>query len=379
MRSTLLVSVLLGALLQLPLRPLHAQPTDGDRKAEGLLRKATGLHASADFEEALRLLELARFTARDKVLRARIELDLAVNNEALGRIQAARDALRAALEHDPLLELHPGRFKASTIALFREVRGGLRGRIEITCEGRPCGTVWIDGVELGQAQRGALAIGRHHLVVHSSDGKATHDRRIVLGAGQLLRLHVRFPRPRGSLSVRSTPAGATVILDGKRIGRTPLVQGGLEVGPHVVTLRREGLVERTVPIEIADGAERQLEIWLPSPGRPVAPSARRRRWTWIVGGAAVVALGAGVGMGIAANATHRLWEEQLGVDRAEWEELRTSGQRKQLAANILLGVGGALAAASVALFVLEGREQARPVRKLQISARGAGLELRGSF
>lgn len=365
------------ALLLLPLAG-RAAPDEAERLFEAARRQYT----SAEFEEAVKLLTRARTAARREALRAQIEVYLAINYDVLGRLAEARAAFRAALELDPTLELDPRRFKGTTLGLFREVREGLRGRLEVVCEGRRCGAVSLDGTDLGRGPWSLeVAIGARRIEVQSVDGRARFSRRLVIRPGRTARVVASFPPPRGALSVRSTPGGALVLLDGKAIGQTPIVRHGLGVGPHLVTLRREGLVERTIPVEIADGAERQLDIWLPAPTRPRKSEPARRRWTWVAGGAAVVALGVGVGMGIAARATHERWEDTraAGTDPALFEELRDSGQRKQLAANVLLAVGGVLAATGVVLFVLEGRRPRATVRTLEVSARGGGLELGASF
>jgi hypothetical protein len=44
----------------------------------------------------------------------------------------------------------------------------------------------------------------------------------------------------GSLVVESLPAGATVYLDNKAIGKTPLTLNGVHAGEHVVRLERDG-------------------------------------------------------------------------------------------------------------------------------------------
>jgi len=44
----------------------------------------------------------------------------------------------------------------------------------------------------------------------------------------------------GSLVVESLPAGATVFLDNKAVGKTPLTLNGVHAGEHVVRLERDG-------------------------------------------------------------------------------------------------------------------------------------------
>ncbi len=369
----LLVAVLLCASLPAP------AATD---EAERLFEQARRQYTGAEFEEAIRLLTRARAAAPRPPLRAQIEIHLAANYDVLGRPADARAALRAALELDPSVELDARRFRASLVGLFRELREGLKGRLEVRCEGRPCGTVSVDGVDLGRgpAWNLELLIGARRLEARSLDGQLRFSKPLVIYPGRALRVVVSFPPPRGTLSVRSTPSGAIVLLDGQAIGETPLSRRTIAVGAHRVTLRREGHVERTLPVEIADGTERQLDVWLAAVSRE-APAPRRRRWTWVAGGLGLAALGAGVALGVAARSDHRRWEELrvAGLDPVAWEDLRSAGQRKQLAANLLRASGGVLAATGVVLFVLEGRRGRGAVRKLELATRGAGLAVGGSF
>ena len=61
----------------------------------------------------------------------------------------------------------------------------------------------------------------------------------------------------GTLQVESTPAGATVLVDGRDRGVTPLTIEGLSLGSHKVVLRAaEGLLQRTISIK--PGATVQL-------------------------------------------------------------------------------------------------------------------------
>jgi serine/threonine-protein kinase len=57
----------------------------------------------------------------------------------------------------------------------------------------------------------------------------------------------------GSLLVRSTPAGARVIVDGREYGRTPLTVGGLTRGLHRVRVARDGFVSDERQLTITAG------------------------------------------------------------------------------------------------------------------------------
>ncbi len=56
----------------------------------------------------------------------------------------------------------------------------------------------------------------------------------------------------GTLDVRSDPAGATVLLDGRMLGTTPLRVEVL-AGAHSLTLRKEGTADQTFPVRVVAG------------------------------------------------------------------------------------------------------------------------------
>jgi len=78
----------------------------------------------------------------------------------------------------------------------------------------------------------------------------------------------------GSLRVESTPAGASVQLDGNPVdGVTPLTLEGVAVGSHEVTISRRGLLHATETVEVASDALARVRATLRA-GEPAAPPGR---------------------------------------------------------------------------------------------------------
>ena len=84
------------------------------------------------------------------------------------------------------------------------------------------------------------------------------------------------PRP-GRLQIRSTPAGATVQVDGVRRGVTPLTLTGVELGPLAISLSRDGYVgqQRSVTLSTARPLSRSTSGWRPPEPRRRQPSRRQ--------------------------------------------------------------------------------------------------------
>ncbi|MCA9670144.1 MAG: hypothetical protein KC503_31335 [Myxococcales bacterium] len=194
---------------------------------------------------------------------------------------------------------------------------------------------------------------------------------------------------RGKLAVTlvggAAPPGASVWLDGARVGAPPY-SGVFPVGEHRVELRgADGKVlqAQTVVLNVAaevalawtvDGGAARSRRLTPAPGSDKRNAERRgkRLWTWIAGGSALAAFGVALGLGLSAksdrDAACELVDPSGGNDcqvldasalssetRARYDELRDRLAAKRTATNVLLVAGGVLAVTSVVLFFLEGR------------------------
>ncbi len=171
--------------------------------------------------------------------------------------------------------------------------------------------------------------------------------------------------------------GVLVVIDGREVGRTPLGRS-LPIGPHRIEVRAgDGQVLFRQDVVLApDGRER---VWVsealvvgvaPPPRSGAEPAAPRRIWTWVALGATALEAGACVGLYLWARSGYN--EYQTTGDPLRFDELAGTVPKRYQAAQALLGVTLATAAASVVLFFVEGRPRAA---ERQVSARG----LRFSF
>jgi hypothetical protein len=126
------------------------------------------------------------------------------------------------------------------------------------------------------------------------DGFFTETRNVVLPGGGSLTLDVELhPKSTsGLLLIRTEPMGAMVLVDGRASGTsTPRIELALPAGPHEVLAHREGYDDARVPIFLAPGSSRDLDIPM---SRSVPVTAR---W-WFWSGVALAVAG-GVAAGIA--------------------------------------------------------------------------------
>ncbi|HWB75785.1 MAG TPA: PEGA domain-containing protein [Nannocystaceae bacterium] len=100
------------------------------------------------------------------------------------------------------------------------------------------------------------------------------------------------------ITIRTTPPGVTLIVDGTQLGVTPLTTR-MTAGRHHVVVEKAGYLQQVLDIEAIDGVDKELELQLLA--APVAPD--RRANTMIGAGAALGVLGlavVGTGAGLLA-------------------------------------------------------------------------------
>lgn len=187
-----------------------------------------------------------------------------------------------------------------------------------------------------------------------------------------------------ALLVYTEPPGARVELDGRGRGATPF-HAVLAPGSYALTLSLEGHEPVREQLELQVAASRVLDVALrripppavaggvpsspapdlsASPPAPVAdvsapappPARTKRRLTaWIAGGTAVAAAAAGALLGASARRDERALSGLAAPDGAAASRYARDARTKARTANVLYAVAGGAAAASVTLFVLEGR------------------------
>jgi len=242
---------------------------------------------------------------------------------------------------------------------------------------------------------------------------AEHLERFVLNAAKiaaprmvdLARRHLAGLRARlARLTVTCAMEGASVVLNGVVLGRTPLDRS-VYLRPGRYSLRVEAPGYRPFSGEILAEAADQPAVFVSlvrDPASRALPAARDiggianssepshgkaarratpRVWTWVAAGGAAASLAAGVVLGILARSDHEAYlRESVASTRERFDALAESGPRKELAANVMFGVTGALTAASVILFLVEPRASSCEKRGLSLApALGPGFLVESRF
>ncbi len=274
----------------------------GPGRGARALKKGVKLYEAARFKRSLHALTRALRRALGAKMRGQVHLYVGLNHSVLGHKEKAVGAFREALLADPAIDLDPARFKPGDIALFERAKGALKGTLEVT------------------ATRGT---------------------------------------------------GAMVLIDGKARGKVPLTVS-LPVGRHDVVVRRGTDLKRRVILIGHGGRERVDMTFAPLPPKPkgvtlpspksaprisVQPSAWSfgwpRLWTWVSLGLAAAAGGTAIAVGLMAKSDADAYATTQ--DSSEADSLKQSAQTKMLVSNIMIGVVGAAAIATIVVYYFEGR------------------------
>lgn len=123
--------------------------------------------------------------------------------------------------------------------------------------------IWVNNELKGRSPwRGELLSGTYIFEARRAGHLTTSLSQTITSTPAEQSYTLDAPTPiRGSVDISSVPAMADVYIDGKAVGRTPLILD-LLVGEHKVELRREGYTSKTQSIIVAEGKSSSLNIEL---------------------------------------------------------------------------------------------------------------------
>jgi len=123
--------------------------------------------------------------------------------------------------------------------------------------------IWLDGENTGLATNTTLTgiPAGEHVITLKLAGYADTSTPVTVEAGKTVAVHLDLTTLTGSLAVTSVPAGAKVFIDGADTGKlTNTTIGGIGVGTHTVTLRKDGYVDAAAKIVIEEGKTATLHL-----------------------------------------------------------------------------------------------------------------------
>ena len=380
---------------------VHADP------AETMLQDGVVNFRVGKFRESIKVLKKARRKAKDPKIKAKIHLYLGMNYAVKkNKRKKATRAFKKALKLDPSLTLASGDAKKAIVALFEDVRRGMKGSLEV--ESTPAGaTVQIDGKAVGKTPfKGKVHVGKHGVLILSADELDRYEAELVVELGKSYSIQGKLKFVGGMLTVATKPDKAKVLLDGKEIGVTPLKEARVAAGDHELRLELEGHEAQTRKLKLAEGGSVALELTLKPPApkvepdkpgvtEPVTPDEKplvvvpkpedekpsKGRsvplWTIVAGGAALAAAGVGIYFGVSSNSAYDEYKD-ANTTEARWLELKDEIPKLETGATVSFAVAGGLAATAVLLYFLVDRP-AMQEKKSSVSVGPGGFAFSWDF
>lgn len=158
-------------------------------------------------------------------------------------------------------------------------------------------TVEVNGKIIGQVpvEPYALRPGRHTIRV-TKRGFAPVTQDFEVGPGATVELEIDLLPVAGLLTITSTPSGASVKVDGKVLGVTPL-DADVPAGTRVFSVNLPGYVEETRPVEVGAAVALTLDFRLNPVPVASGPAFYETWWFWTLVGVA----GAGTAAAVIAT------------------------------------------------------------------------------
>jgi len=140
------------------------------------------------------------------------------------------------------------------------------GTIEFVVE-PPGGKLILDGKESWPlpVRIPAPAEGKHTWRLEAPNAEPLEGE-LTFARGKNLFFHHKLTSSAGRFSVRSTPEGASVRLDGAAVGQTPLDLQGIAQGKHTVLVEKEGYATAIRSVDTSGGAKGVVEAPLQKGG-----------------------------------------------------------------------------------------------------------------
>ena len=227
--------------------------------------------------------------------------------------------------------------------------------VTIKVEGGPA-DVQLDGESLGKSPfKQTLLVGPgKHTFRAEREGEEPDEKALELTAVTkvevLLKPHLKELLP-ADLAIESSPAGATITLDGKVAGTTPL-KATVKQGGHEVIAELDGYATARTEVLITAGQNRKVTIEL-------EPQARKKKKLPIAGlgvtGGGVVLFAIGAGLTASAH-TASTQVSALFTSGGKWDDkyaaVEASGKSTQTASTVLMVTGGIVAATGIVIGVI---------------------------
>ncbi|MEE2786772.1 MAG: PEGA domain-containing protein [Myxococcota bacterium] len=257
----------------------------------------------------------------------------------------------------------------------------------------PNAAVYIDDKSKGAYGRTPVDVrllpGEYTVIVEHPGYEPTRERVRLTGSGQTkVQVQLIPSNQVGALNLIISERGANVMLDNKKVGRSPLMEPvRVSAGTHTLLVMKPGFAVWRQSVEVRAGATNRIEIQLQNEAVTQLSGPRAiggtNIWPWVLTGVGGAMLAGSVVTGVMANSLHGKLEEKSSRNELIHKDDVSSGESLVLMTNIFAGVGGALAVGGIVWWLLD---DSGVDRRGRVSASvgplddgGAYIQLGGAF
>lgn len=116
--------------------------------------------------------------------------------------------------------------------------------------------LWMNGEKISDdgSWSGPLENGSYVIEARRPYYETVRETVEITSSGEERRISLRAPMPiLGSVHISSTPSGADVRVDNKKVGKTPVVMPEVLIGSHVIELYKDGYARQNFAAEVKVG------------------------------------------------------------------------------------------------------------------------------
>jgi fibronectin type 3 domain-containing protein len=233
---------------------------DGIEKGIALYEKGEFSKAILEFKQIIsELKDRSEDDARSEELFT-ANLYLGMSYIGRGKERLARESFNNAIKAAPQKTLNPDLFPPKVISLFNEVSEKSFSKLTVNAN-VPDAEVFVDDIKKGNTPIiiRDLSAGAHILKVSAAGQEVVKP--VSLEPGKDITIMTDFQNI-GSISVTSEPSVASVYLDGKAIGMTPLLIKNVAPGEHVIGVSKADYTEsnKKVVVKVNEITEAHVKL-----------------------------------------------------------------------------------------------------------------------
>ena len=131
--------------------------------------------------------------------------------------------------------------------------------------------IWLEGNRLGTTSwTGTLELGEYVIEARQANHRSSYTQVVVSEQSVGKTIQLNNPKPiYGTFEVSGSPADATVYVDGKKAGTTPLLVNKILIGSHKIRIEKEGYDKQEKMLTISEGQEAVMDYTLMKEVKPV--------------------------------------------------------------------------------------------------------------